>query len=211
MSFLRRLTARSGLPTDDAELDRIHAYESTQRDICQTAGARFDPPDTDKLVAVAPSVLSGHLPVRGSRHLGETVEWSILADDQPTPPIEELSYEHLQHLATLREDLVMYLALPIGWSFAVLADGLRTWAAFSPSDHLRADIEEFLSHDRTPGTAEMIKSVLDESFGGIGAASELSVAITSYLTEGRGPADLEAKLLAIYDVVRGTSGDGRLT
>jgi hypothetical protein len=211
MSFLRRLTARFGPSTDDAELDRIRAYESTQRDICQTAGARFDPPDYNKLVALAPSVLSGHLPVRGSRHVGDTVEWSIVADDEPMPPLEELSYEHLQHLAILREDLVMYLALPVGWSFAALADGLRTWAAFSPSDHLRADIQGFFSPDRTPRTAEMIKDVLDESFGGIDAANDLSAAITRYLADGREPAGLEEKLLGIYDVVRGTSGDGRIT
>lgn len=209
MSLVRRLTSRFRPSIDDIERGRVRAYESTQREICETASARFDPPDYQKLVALAPSVLAGHLPVRGSRHVGETVEWFILADDEPTPPMEQLSMQHLHHVATLREDLVMYLALPIGWSFAVLADGQRTWAAFSPSDQLRAHIDEFRSPDRTPGTAEMIKGILDESFADIEAASDVSRAIDSYLTDGSDPPDLEANLLTIYDAVRDTPGDGR--
>ena len=211
MSLVERLTARFRPRTADRELDRVRAYESTQREICQTAGARFEPPDYRKLVALAPSVVHGHLPVRGSRHVGETVEWYILADDEPMPALDELSLQHVHHLATLREDLVMYLALPIGWSFTVLGDGLRTWAASSPSDQLRGEIREFLSPNGTRRTAELIKDILGESFADVEAAKDLSEAIDGYLRDGVEPAGLESQLHGIYDAVRGTPGDRRLT
>jgi hypothetical protein len=211
MSFVQSLIARFRPSADDLERRRIEAYEPAQREICATAGAEFHPPDYNKLVALAPSLLAGHVPVRGTRHVGETVEWFILADDEPMPPMEEVSLQHLHHLATLREDLVMYLALPIGWSFAVVADGPHTWAAFSPSDQLRGLIEEFLPPNRTPRTAEMITSILDESFADVEAARDLSHAIHEYITDGAEPTDLAGKLRAIYDAVRGAPGDGRLT
>jgi hypothetical protein len=210
MYLVQRLTARFRPPTDSVEVARIRAYESTQRKVCEIAGAVFEPPDYHKLVALAPSVLNGHLPVRGSRQAGDTVEWSIFADDEPMPPLDELFLQHLHHLATLREDLVMYLALPVGWSFAVLADGLGTWASFSPSDQIRAEIGEFLSADRTARTAETIKGILDEAFGDVQSARDLSEDIDRYRRDSVEPAGFEAKLRAIYSVVRGAPGDRRL-
>jgi hypothetical protein len=197
-------------PNEDVELERIRLYEPTQREICATARARFDPPDYHKLISLAPSLLDGRLPVRGERHVGETVEWYMWADDLPRAPIEELSMQHLHHLATLREDLVMYLALPIGWSFTVLADELRSWAAFSPSDHLRFDVDAFLSAGASPETAETIKDVLDESFADVPDAREVSELLGTFLAFGLEPSELAPKLRTIVDRVRGTPGDGRI-
>ena len=210
MSLLRRLRRNPSPSAESSELRRIDQYESTQREICATAGARFDPPDYRKQVALAPSVVAGHLPVRGSRHEGETVEWYVVADDESRPAVEEMSLQHLHHLATLREDLLLYLALPIGWSFVVLGDGLGTWAAFSPSDKLASAVVEFLSPDGSTATAEEIKDILDASFADLEPARDLSTSIDRYLAGELRPDDLEARLVAISEVVRGTPGDGRV-
>lgn len=104
----------------------------------------------------------------------------------------------------------MYLALPVGWSFAVLRDGARTWAAFPPSDQLRGFIDEFVGPRRTARTAEMIKGILDEAFAGIDEAERLSGSLATYMADGAEPPHLRDQLRTIVDAVSGSAADNRL-
>jgi hypothetical protein len=201
----RRVVRRA---TDDREAATIRSYEATQRRICATAGARFDPPDYEKLVALAPSVVDGHRPVRGTRHVGETIDWWVIAEDEARPAVEDMALEHLHHIATIRDDLVMYLALPLGWSFVLLGDEARTWAAFSPADRLEAHVEEFLAGP-TPDEAGAIRDILNECFADEDRASELAARLSDYITGRIDVGEIDPDLRRLPGGLRGSAGDGR--
>jgi hypothetical protein len=147
------------------ERARVADYEPVQRETCEIAGAPFVAPDYAKLVWLAPVVVAGHRRVFGARHHdSETWSgWSFIADDQDKPAAGELRYEHLLHLVTIREDLMPYLGLPVGWTFAIFDDG--SWYAWSPKDQLVTWIGNFLDRtEATPENATGIAETIREEF-----------------------------------------------
>ncbi len=152
---------------DDAEADLTARYEPIQRHACETANAPFVAPDYSKLVWLGPSIAEGNRLVDGGRY-AETSGWSgwsLIAADQPKPAPTEIRFEHLSHIVSIREDLMPYLGLPVGWTFEVFSDG--SWHAWSPKDRLLTLIASFLAGtDTTPGDATAIAELIAEQFGG---------------------------------------------
>ena len=180
----------------DAELARIARYELEQRDVCETTGAAYAAPAYSKLVWLGPLIAEGHKLVYGARH-AETDEWSgwsLIADDLPKPEPTEIQFEHLRHLVTVREDLLPYLGLPVGWTFAILADG--SWHAWSPKDRLLTWIDNFVSRrEATVDASTAIAELIDEQFRGTELERRVVEPLQSWASRDSGaPADLEALL-----------------
>ncbi|MEO5964695.1 MAG: hypothetical protein ABIR11_04460 [Candidatus Limnocylindrales bacterium] len=104
---------------DDTDAVRIARYEPIQRQTCEAVNAPFVASDYSKLVWLGPSIAAGHRLVEGVRY-AETTSWSgwsLTASDEPMPLPTELRFEHLRHLFSIREDLMPYIGLPVGWAF----------------------------------------------------------------------------------------------
>jgi len=129
------------------------------------ANAPYAAPDYSKLVWLGPLIADGHKLVFGTRY-AETdgwSGWSLVADDRPRPATTEIQFEHLRHLVAIREDLVPYLGLPAGWTFAIFADG--SWHAWSPKDRLLTWIDNFTAgKEATRDAAAAIAELVGEQF-----------------------------------------------
>jgi hypothetical protein len=188
-------TASNGHSDADAEMDRIARYESIQREVCSIAGAPFVAPDYDLHAMLAPIVVAGHELVYGQRSQADDWYggWSFIADNQPKPTIEEMQFEHLRHLVTIREDLVPYLGLPVGWTFAILIDG--SWYAWSPKDQLRTWIDSFLARtDATPSNATAIAEHVDEHYHGTALADRTIEPLRDWARRSATAAELDELL-----------------
>jgi|GEM_PF-3278019 len=121
MKWLRR--AGSPKPSGDEERLFLEA-EGAQRRVCAHWGAPFERPNADSLVSISALVLQGHMPVAGVRYrmTGKMSGWIIYASDIHEE-VDDLTYEHVVHLATMRPDLLRYMGLPVGWRFDFESEG----------------------------------------------------------------------------------------
>jgi hypothetical protein len=106
------------MPMDFDEERTAREAEGAQRWVCERYGAPFEPLPADRLVAISPLVLRGHMPVAGVRYrmTDRMSGWIIYASDLHEE-VADLTYEHVVHLASMRPDLLRFMALPIGWRF----------------------------------------------------------------------------------------------
>jgi hypothetical protein len=171
----------------ESEADRIARYEPIQRQTCEMARAPFVAPDVTKLVWLGPTVPEGNRRIEGGRY-AETdgwSGWSLIAADLPRPSPEEIQFEHLRHLVTLREDLMPYLGLPVGWTFEIFANG--SWRAWSPKDRLLTWIPTFLDgSDATPAAAIAIAELISEQFAETDLASQVADPMLAWARAGKG-------------------------
>jgi hypothetical protein len=178
---------------DADETAQIARYEPIQRGACATARAPFVPPDYSKLVWLGPSVAEGNRLIRGVRH-AETNSWSgwsLTAADRPKPVPTAIRFEHLSHLVAIREDLMPYLGLPVGWSLETFADG--SWHAWSPKDALLARITNFLAGTNATGhDAKSIVEVIAEHFGETDLRARLEDPLVAY-RDGSGVDDEDSR------------------
>lgn len=155
------------MPTAEAEAGEVARYEQAQRKACELANASFAAPDYAKLVWLGPLIAEGHKLVYGVRY-DETETWSgwsLTADDRPKPAPSEIRFEHLRHLASIREDLLAYLGLPVGWTFATFPDG--SWHAWSAKDRLLTWLGNFIAgREASRGDANAIAELIGERFDG---------------------------------------------
>ena len=166
---------------DADEVARIARYEPIQRQVCATARAPFVAPDYSKLVWLGPSVPEGNRFVYGGRYAATSgwSGWSLMAAEQPKPPPTAIRSEHLRHLVSIREDLMPYLGLPVGWRFELFADG--SWHAWSPKDQLLTWIPNFLAGtDATPDDAAGIVEAIAEHFGGTDLRARMEGPLVAY-------------------------------
>jgi hypothetical protein len=165
-------------PNEEA---RIRRYEPMQREVCATANAPFAAPDYAKAVWLGPSVADGNRLIYGDRY-AETSGWSgwyLMAADQPKPAPTAIRFEHLRHLVSIREDLMPYLGLPVGWTFEVFANG--SWGAWSPKDKLVTWIPNFLAGtDASRDDAEHMIEVVTAHFDGTDLRTRLERPLVAY-------------------------------
>lgn len=168
------------------------------------ANAPFLAPDYSKVVWLGPLIAEGHKLVFGERY-AETdgwSGWSLTADDRPKPTTTEIRFEHLRHLVSVREDLVPYLGLPVGWTFSIFADG--SWHAWSPRDRLMTWLDNFIAgREATPDDASAIAELIVEHFD----ATELNARVVEPLlawasNDGRSPSEMRELLAWALDRLR---------
>jgi len=144
------------------------------------ANAPYVAPDYSKFVWLGPLIAEGHRLVFGERY-AETDRWSgwsLTADDRPKPATTEIQVEHLRHLVSIREDLIPYLGLPVGWTFSIFADG--SWHEWSPKDRLITWIDHFVSgREAGPDDATAIAELIGEQF----QATELETRVVQPLLD----------------------------
>jgi len=172
-----------------SEADRIARYERIQRDVCATVEAPFEAPDYSKLVWLGPTVPEGNRRIAGSRHAATEAwsGWSLIAADRPRPAPSEIRFEHLFHVVTIREDLLPYLGLPVGWTFEIFADG--SWHAWSPRDRLLTWIPNFLADAAaTPTAAIAIADLIAEQFDGTDLHARVEDPLRTWARDGGDPA-----------------------
>jgi hypothetical protein len=179
----------------DRELLRIARYGPVQAETCATAGAGFEAPDYGKLVWLAPSVAAGNRRVYGHRY-AETESWSgwsLMAQDEAKPAPDEIVFEHLLHLVTIREDLMPFLGFPVGWTFSIHADG--SWSAWSPKEVLLTDIDAFLTgSDLTPDNAVSIAESIGDDFAGTPIAETAVEPLITWAADPQGVVDVRSHL-----------------
>ena len=96
--------------------------DSEQQATCEAHDVAFVPPLPDQLVAISPRVLDGRSEGAGVRY-GDMTEsgWIVFA-----PEVEEDVSDfigiHASHLRDTHPEIHRYLALPVGWRFAVPSD-----------------------------------------------------------------------------------------
>jgi hypothetical protein len=194
---------RSGRPGPDTESKRLAHYEPIQREACETAGAPFVAPDYEKHVWLGPLIPDGHKLVHGTRY-AETdgwSGWSLVADDRPRPAPNQIRFEHLRHMVSIREDLMPYLGLPVGWTFAVFADG--SWHAWSPKERLLTWLDNFISgREATPDDATAIAELIDEQFDGTELHAVVGPLLAWATREGASPNEVTDILASGFDWLR---------
>lgn len=163
---------------------------------CADAGAPFVAPDYSKQVWLGPLIAEGHKRVYGVRH-AETESWSgwsFIADDQPKPAPAEIRFEHLRHLVSIREDLVPYLGLPVGWTFAMFDDG--SWHSWSPKERLLKWLDDFVAGtETTDESATAIAELIAEQFDGTELRNRVVEPLLVWAARGGDPPDDLTSLL----------------
>jgi hypothetical protein len=173
--------------SSETELERLARYEPIQRQTCEIANAAYAAPDYSKLVWLGPLIADGHKLVFGERY-AETdgwSGWSLSADDRPKPMTAEVQFEHLRHLVSVREDLVPFLGLPVGWTFSIFADG--SWHAWSPKDRLLTWIDNFTTgRDATRDAATAIVEQIGEHFHGTELGTQVGEPLLDWVSREDG-------------------------
>lgn len=101
-------------------------YWKEQHQACELYHAEFAPPRPDKLTAISVGVMEG-LPVQGVRYpWQEHMSGWLLVTEKWDRNTKSLTNHHTYHVTAARPDLVPFIALPVGFRFA-LTNGQRAW------------------------------------------------------------------------------------
>jgi hypothetical protein len=99
-----------------------------QEMICDAYGAGCSPPPPDQLIAISRGVLDGAAPA-GVRYPDSATDksgWIVFAHDLEED-VSEFVGLHVSHLGETHPQIARYLALPVGWRFALEAGSERAW------------------------------------------------------------------------------------
>ena len=97
--------------------------------ICDTYRTACSPPPPDQLIAISRRVLEGSSAAAGVRYPDSAADksgWIVFAPDLEED-VSEFVGLHVSHLGETHPQVARYLALPVGWRFALKAGSERAW------------------------------------------------------------------------------------